>query len=933
MGFIYNFLIGLGGTGGAALKAFREIAVERSAEHDAMVAAGRRFEYLYIDSNAVDVDNAARWEHHGQHIGLVQGIETIHLNRLKAANSKSLLKLPNVIPWLGENGEEAIEKVLESPYIQGAGQRRRHGRVLAAIHADEIKERLCTGICSLASGPTNYRKVTFHVFASLGGGTGSGCLVDVLTLLPQLCRDFNIKCKIVAYLFVGGAAVRCSDDGFFFKNEYAALRDINALMSNRYRPFRALEPRMGKEPFHDTADRIDAVYISTEEYGVRLEAQVKRFAASCFELISYLPDSTCSAGRAFSGEDLYGSHPGEVSEVVEDPHTREKVVVQSPPRNDGRQLVSTVDRSYRFQTLSGVRARHPKEELHGILTAELGKKVLERWIFGDVRNRARRDTTAKNNTDIFPIGLDTDAIASIVENQDRTYRSEKLGEFDRFVKRLKDEDYKPTTLQSIQERTEKIRASIFEDTVQHVKPNSNGVETDVELTCRTQAQDDHDQIIEQLERRREWLQAGHTFGTTWGIDDMVTYLESLKNALLQQGIKDTPVFPKELGNMKARTGEWNKLGALSFKTTPKPSSMFEYQVAEGRALIEEACDIRKESIRRVRNRMLIEMLEKDIELYNEAITELNTPQKQRMEAQQIACKGRLGELAQHVANSELHDGDDRVLVWNEEYLEQHKAFYNADAKCGASVASAMYACEVRFRNIVGLSRNLVERAGELITDILSTGGVLWTASDAIHEELCNRVSTRQYPRAYAQTIYHYLAEKGSPFRDSLTNLLVAKIAPSAAVAVNGDKTWTCGEIQPGPWQASSLGMSDAAMLNGAAADAHKDMRNRLLIVLQGKATTSARLEAYTHRDSYEIRLCYTQYLMPLRFFRVMDVLEKSYKRGLESGNPEALFFPNIDDAGMLDPSPDRPDLLPELDPIKHTAREELRKQLQEKNTH
>ena len=931
MGFRHNFLIDLGGTGGAALEAFRAETVEHAGEYQNLLQQGRRFEYLYLDSNAVDVACATPWEHHGQHIGLVLGTRSLLLSLPEIVTVEEIFKLPQVEPWIGENGVASIEKMFASPAL-GASQMRRYGRVLAAIHADEIKERLCTGICSLASGSTDYRKVTFHVFASLGGGTGSGCLVDVLTLLPQLCRDFNIKRKIVVYLFVGGADVCCSDEGFFFKNEYAALRDINALMSNRYRPFRALEPRMGKEPFHDTADPIDSVYISTEEDGVSdLGSQVKRFASSCFEWISYLPDSTCSAGRAFTGEFVYGSHPGEVSEVVEDPHTRARVVEQSLPRNDGRQFVSTVDRSYRFQTLSGVLARHPKEELHGILTAELGKKVLERWIFGDVRNRGSRDTTAKNNTDIFPIGLDTDAIASIVGTLDNGYRSEKLGEFDCFVKRLKDEDYKPTTLQSIQKITEKIRASIFEDTVLHVKPNSNGVETDVELTCRTQAQDVHDQIIEQLERRRVWQQTGHTFGTTWGIADMVTYLESLKNALRQQGTYGTPDFPKGLDNMKARSREWNKLGPLSFKTTPKPSSMFEYQVAEGRALIEEACDIRKELIRRVRNRMLIEMLEKDIELYKEAILELDNSQKERMENLQIACRNRLGNLAQDVANSELHDGDDRVLVWNEEYLYKHEAFYEDDAKCADSVANAMYDCEVRFRNIVGPARNLVEKAGELITDILSTGGVLWTASDAIHEELCNRVSTRQYPRAYAQTIYHYLAEKGAPFRDALTNLLWYKIAPSAAVAVLGDPT--CGEIQPGPWQASCLGMSDAAMLSGAAADAHKDMRNRLLIVLRRKASRDVCLEAYGHRDPFEIRLCYTQYLMPLRFFRVMDVLEKSYKRGLESGNPEALFFPNIDDAGMLDPSPDRPDLLPELDPIKHTAREELRKQLQEKNTH
>ena len=927
MGFRHNFLIGLGGTGGAALKAFREIAVERSAEHDALVAAGRRFEYLYIDSNAVDVDNAARWEHHGQHIGLVQGIETIHLNRLKAANSKSLLKLPNVIPWLGENGEEAIEKVLESPYIQGAGQRRRYGRVLAAIHADEIKERLCTGICSLASGSTDHREVTFHVFASLGGGTGSGCLVDVLTLLPQLCRDFNIQCKIVAYLFVGDAAVRCSAASFFFKNEYAALRDINALMSNRYRPFRALEPRIWKAPFHDTADPIHAVYISTEEYEVRLEAQVKRFAASCYDLISYVPGAASRAGRAFSGEDLYWNNPGEVSEVVEDPHIRGKIVVQSPPRNDGRQLVSTVDRSYRFQTLSGVRARHPKEELHGILTAELGKKVLERWLAGELSNRDTRDTSLVGNEDIYAYGKNA---AFLIRSLDEEYRHQQSGNLQSMLDSYAKQGRSLATFTEIcQESTDHVRR-IQEQVAVEVKDPA------VESICRKQAEADCSAIISALESRRRWG-AGEDKPSReiWGIKDILEYLHKLSHHL-EAKIAEyrMPECSEVCEGMQRLYRERVGLGFIKSRFTLAPRKLHRMLLAESSSCLELGCDARLSAFLHLRDKFLLHMLKEHIRAYTNSVSELQGLQ-QVLQTQQRGYLERLSRADVSRECPELHVTDTAVYVWNDKTLEEHLGFYRDDARCDAAVSRAVAACDrvVQFaynfgRNAVGSS---CTEGAALLENLLQKGtGILWQESDVIHEELCNRVGPKQYPRAYAQTIYHYLAEKGDSFRHSLTDLLMVKMAPSAVVAVHGYPT--CGEIQPGPWQASCLGMSDCAMLSDAAAAAHADMRNRLLTVLQGKASGDVRLEAYGHGDPFEIRLCHTQYFMPLRFFRVMAVLEESYKRGMELGNPESLFFPNIDDAGMLDPSPDRPDLLPELDPIKHTAREELRKQLQEKNT-
>ena len=359
MGFRLNFLIGLGGTGGATLKAFRAETVERQGEYQNLLQQGRRFEYLYLDSSEVDVDNAARWEYKDQHTGLEQGTQALLLSLPENATAEEIANHPQVEPWIGENGAEHLNETLLSGPVYGALQRRRYGRVLAAVNADAIRRSVENGVRELSWGLTGRdRRVTFHVFASAGGGTGSGCLVDVLTLLPRVCRNFNIHGKIVAYLFVGGAEAVSCNTGYFYMNEYATLRDVNALMANRYRPFRTLTDNFAN-PFHDKADPIDAVYISTGENGSSLSEQVKDFAACCFDMISFVPSVDSAAARAFSGEDIYASNPGEKSIVERNPHTGCDVVTQRYERAyDG---FDKLERSYRFQTLRRACMKFPQE--------------------------------------------------------------------------------------------------------------------------------------------------------------------------------------------------------------------------------------------------------------------------------------------------------------------------------------------------------------------------------------------------------------------------------------------------------------------------------------------------------------------------------------------------------------------------------------------
>ena len=914
MGFRHNFIIGLGGTGGNAVKAFKEVTVERDAEYAALKAAGRRFEYLYIDSNDVDINNAAEWKHLDTSIGLIQGTESLLISVPPGSNAGSYVGLPNVRAWIGGNAGTQLTNAANAMTvgnIQGAGQRRRYGRLLAASHDAAIRNHVIQGIARLSNGLTgNDRKVTFHVFATLGGGTGSGSIVDMLTLIPELCNNHSVQYKIIAYLFVGAGSVSSVDVGFFYQNEYTALRDINALMGNTYRPYRAFIPS-ATHPFHDKADPVDAVYISTEENGVELSDQVKRFASSCFDLVAFVPCANSNTGRAFSGEDLYPANPGESSKIAIDPLTKERVVVQYLPMRNG--AFTQVDRSYRFQTLSSVRAKHPVKELHGILAGSLGKQVIERWLNGEMKYRDRRDTSYAANKDIFSYDGNTDAY--LKSELDDSFRKDQLKKFDEMIQQIEETGYDASSLKTILDETTALCNDIQRTTETDVQRQVNKPESDVERICRQQAKADRDAIIETLELRRKWTSSSHSQGTVWGIKDMIAYLESLKTELQSRGVNGVPKYPVGMGNMGRRTSEWDKLGILTFRTTRLPQRMMERQTQEGRSYVEQYCDIRLDAIRRVRNRILVDLLNADIYLYQQGGRELELASSKLEEVLTIN-RNRLGTTADNAANPELHDCADYVSVWSEDNLKRHVDYYDDTAQNDADITAAMIQCEADFADYVVRALDLVQpvvgrtesKAQNLVMERLLKG-TLSTQSEDIHERLCNLIGVKRYPKAFAKTIYDYLSDKDPDYLQDLTDSVMHKVAVSANITPNenGGPTQNDTGIQPGPWKAACLGMSAAPNAN----QAHAVIKDRLSRLLQGKSNPG-RFHDYQHGDETEIRVCYTNFYMPLRFFSVVKYLADRY---CEKGT-EALYFPNIDDDGMKTNCPNRPDLLPEQDPEK-----------------
>jgi hypothetical protein len=140
------------------------------------------------------------WRILGQPVHLSTPQKLLIRNGNLKAVLEDLGKFPAIKPWLGEE-REIRSLIAGESGTPGAQQRRRFGRFLFANNVVDkfvptIQERMKFMITDGAKG-----ECTFHIFATLGGGTGSGTLVDVAV---QLRKHFPKASdyKICVYVLV-----------------------------------------------------------------------------------------------------------------------------------------------------------------------------------------------------------------------------------------------------------------------------------------------------------------------------------------------------------------------------------------------------------------------------------------------------------------------------------------------------------------------------------------------------------------------------------------------------------------------------------------------------------------------------------------------------------------------------------------------------------
>ena len=229
-----HLIIGLGGTGGKIIRAFRKTLYQefRNLEVDNLSIG-----YLYVDSDKSMMDlTDESWKILGQSVHLHEANQVY----IGEANLKTMLsdvnRYPGIKNWIGE--KETWNNILGGVVGEmKGGQKRRLGRFLLAANIEKFNNQLDSQISTIKkSGQTD---VTFHICCGLAGGTGSGCVIDVITQIRK--RYFpnpNTKYKIMLYTLLPERVPKPNwDTGNYHTNGYAALMELNALKVEAYKPY------------------------------------------------------------------------------------------------------------------------------------------------------------------------------------------------------------------------------------------------------------------------------------------------------------------------------------------------------------------------------------------------------------------------------------------------------------------------------------------------------------------------------------------------------------------------------------------------------------------------------------------------------------------------------------------------------------------------
>ena len=310
-----HLIIGLGGTGGRIIRAFRRTIFQehRNVEPcqwdektSKWLPPVARIGYLYVDSNGADLEgNDDAWKVLGQSVKL----DPDSLLQVSDADVQSVfsnsVRNPGISPWIGDH-ETLRPMIANAGGAQGAQQIRRFGRFLFATKVNDFTRHINNAVNRLTTGSTS--EVVFHVCCTLAAGTGSGSIVDAITQIRKQYPDRKAY-PIYLYSLVTDKNVE-ANTGNFYANQYAALTEINALILGNFKPhdLAAVSPNRlslrdnfqqcylltGENEQHDTATReeqeqIIADYLYQKIVALKGNIPDKIAKAESFEDVSQYP--------------------------------------------------------------------------------------------------------------------------------------------------------------------------------------------------------------------------------------------------------------------------------------------------------------------------------------------------------------------------------------------------------------------------------------------------------------------------------------------------------------------------------------------------------------------------------------------------------------------------------------------------------------------
>ena len=857
-----HLFIGLGGQGGKSIAELRKVIQQREEDAKSLEKQGIKWDFLYIDSSRDVTNTRENWTHFGKSLKLNPDSFLYLKDGGDGLNTEALALRPDIQPWIGD--VSVLKKFLEGVQgIQGANQRRRFGRLLFANNANRIRKSICDD--KIAPMLSNGNQCAIHIFASLAGGTGSGSIVDLVTMLrtkyPAASVDDGFP--IFLYLYVTSDDFEEAQVGYFHQNQYATLRDLNALACGRLRPhllgsIRGGEPFPGEEPVTQV---VLSTSLNDRNQSVTLPKQHKIIAEAAFERIF----SYCSGNlneeqqKPLTGEDKLPSYPGEP--------------------------LGNLLRSFRFGSLGMRRWEVPTEEVMELLANELYVSCFRRLLYQNWDSQTGF-LGKKNPVSKAGSGALTDALANAIDGS-LVHKSRMpalaqamVDDFSRVHEGIKNISFKDIDLEGYEMRLmDRYRAELLG--------------AGVDAVFLEMAEKQKVRLNEHLDTIKgiidaAWTRADRPLGLSYIPDVLIQLQEGVRKQLAALAGPSESGSDEALRNrMAARKSEWGKMTLLSIP-------------------------FRREALATAHRTDLINLLKSDLkrramaedrqslDLLITALGGLEAAYRQasaKLEEWEGKVSGRRDSLQRDLSTRQ-QDSSNRYEL-SDEVLERYLKAQRLEESALNNASDALLKKTIK--------RRIDQRGIEAIGRISNQEEVeYWQEAD---EEIYERakqlhdsiVEKNVIPQVLSGDLMGTLHERYMASPESFQDELKAFI-DSATCSTKIDnnqeqpKDLRGDENMPSmPRKALVVGLPRGHVFA-------KDLKEMISPLMPAGDNTTKGF--YEHDDPAQIRLLSVVSFMAARFARVATELEAKYTRAITSniGNDTA-YFTNIDPTGEKDQRP------------------------------
>ena len=368
-----HLIIGLGGTGGKVIRNIRKAIyrdwrpskvnmASHTGEARKIAPPGLNVEYLYVDtSKDLMKPNDNSWKVFGENLQLTPSSQ-LHLegDDLKA-RVRNIEAYPNIASWIGASKRwDSIINQGGSGTELAAQQKRRLGRFLLAVNGSKFTDKIKQKIKQLHEG-SMAASVQIHIVCGLAGGTGSGTIVDVVSMIRKEYKsdtDFPISLYLLLpeeHPYPEWAKPN------YHANGYASLVELNSLHTGKYFPFN-LTGNGSRYNDEDLPSPFNICFLVTDKNSNNKPFEVdKEIPSVMAEMIHHMLVAQ-STGGTIAG--------GALNRVLNWENT---------PSTDAEEL----ERSRRFASFGYRKISYPEEEIKEFIGYSLSAQTILQMLYNN----------------------------------------------------------------------------------------------------------------------------------------------------------------------------------------------------------------------------------------------------------------------------------------------------------------------------------------------------------------------------------------------------------------------------------------------------------------------------------------------------------------------------------------------------------------------